>query len=149
MSRRENGMAIGDRMGDTLRDQALIAALTGIISRAAAAILKARAGALATRHKADLSPVTAADEASEAVILEGLALVLPGLAGYLFFPVDPLDGTRELVAGRDEFCVNIALVSDGRARLGLIGSPPLGLLWCPRTPGDGRAGQAAAGGATR
>jgi 3'(2'), 5'-bisphosphate nucleotidase len=129
-------------MGDTLRDQALIDALTGIVSRAAEAILKARAGALATRHKADLSPVTAADEASEAVILERLAHVLPGipvvseeagataeLAGDAYVLVDPLDGTRELVAGRDEFCVNIALVSAGRARLGLIGSPAQGLIW--------------------
>jgi 3'(2'), 5'-bisphosphate nucleotidase len=135
-------MPIGDTMGDILRDQALIEALTGIVSRAAEAIVKARAGALATRHKADRSPVTAADEASEAVILEGLARLLPGipvvseeagataeLAGDAYFLVDPLDGTRELVAGRDEFCVNIALVLAGRARLGLIGSPALGLIW--------------------
>ena len=132
---------MGDRMGDTLRDEALIDALTGIVSRAAAAILKARAGTLATRQKADRTPVTAADEASEAIILEGLAQVLPGvpvvseeagataeLAGDAYLLVDPLDGTRELVAGRDEFCVNIALVSAGRARLGLIGSPALGLI---------------------
>jgi 3'(2'), 5'-bisphosphate nucleotidase len=129
-------------MGATLRDQALIDALTGIVSRAAAAILKARAGALATRHKADRSPVTAADEASEAVILAGLAHVLPGvpvvseeagatreLVGDAYLLVDPLDGTRELVAGRDEFCVNIALVTSGRASLGLIASPALGLIW--------------------
>ncbi len=129
-------------MGNTLRDQALIDALTGIASRAAAAILKARAGALATRHKADRSPVTAADEASESVILEGLAHVLPGvpvvseeagataeLAGDAYLLVDPLDGTRELVAGRDEFCVNIALVTSGRASLGLIASPALGQIW--------------------
>ena len=133
---------MGETMGDTIRDQALIDALTGIVSHAAAAILKARAGTLATRQKADLSPVTAADEASEAVILEGLARVLPGvpvvseeagataeLAGDAYFRVDPLDGTRELVAGRDEFCVNIALVAAGKASLGLIGSPALGLIW--------------------
>jgi 3'(2'), 5'-bisphosphate nucleotidase len=135
-------MPIGDMMGDTLRDQALIEALTGIVSRAAEAIVKARTGALATRHKADRSPVTAADVASEAVILEGLAHVLPGvpvvseeagataeLAGDAYFLVDPLDGTRELVAGREEFCVNLALVLAGRARVGLIGSPALGTIW--------------------
>jgi 3'(2'), 5'-bisphosphate nucleotidase len=145
------GDTMGDRMGDTLRDEALIDALTGIVSRAAAAILKARAGTLATRQKADRSPVTAADEASEAVILEGLAQVLPGvpvvseeagataeLAGDAYLLVDPLDGTRELVAGRDEFCVNIALVSAGRARLGLIGSPALGLIWRTGTQGAER-----------
>jgi 3'(2'), 5'-bisphosphate nucleotidase len=135
-------MATGDTMGNTFRSQALINALTGIVSQAAEAILKTRTGALATRHKADRSPVTAADEASEAVILEGLARVLPGipvvseeagataeLAGDDYLLVDPLDGTRELVAGRDEFCVNIALVSAGKARLGLIGAPAFGLIW--------------------
>jgi 3'(2'), 5'-bisphosphate nucleotidase len=145
-------------MGDSLRDQALIDALTGIVSLAAEAILKARAGTLATRQKADLTPVTAADEASEAVILAGLARVLPGvpvvseeagasaeLAGDAYFLVDPLDGTRELVAGRDEFCVNIALVSGGRACLGLIGSPVLGLIW--RTGAQGAERLALAPGA--
>src|SRR5438093_7648979 len=135
-------------MPDSFRDPALIDALTGIVSRASAAILEARAGALATRQKADRSPVTAADEASEAVILEGLARALPGvptvseeagaatgLKGDTYFLVDPLDGTRELVAGRDEFCVNVALVVAGRPRLGVIGSPVLGLIW--RTSANG------------
>src|SRR5215470_9664297 len=138
-------------MPDTFRDPALIDALTGIVSRAAAAILEARAGKLATRQKADRSPVTAADEASEAVILEGLARTLPGvpvvseeagaaagLTSDTYFLVDPLDGTRELVAGRDEFCVNIALVLAGRARLGLIGSPALGMIWRTGTQGAER-----------
>jgi 3'(2'), 5'-bisphosphate nucleotidase len=144
-------MTLGETMRDILRDQALIDALTGIISRAAAAILKARAGALATRQKADRSPVTAADEASEAVILEGLARVLPGvpvvseeagatgeLSGNACLLVDPLDGTRELVAGRDEFCVNIALVFGERARLGLIASPAQGVIWRTGTQGAER-----------
>src|SRR5262245_46172123 len=135
-------------MPDSFREPALIDALTGIVSRASAAILKARAGTLATRQKADRSPVTGADEASEAVILEGLGRALPGvptvseeagaaagLAGDTYFLVDPLDGTRELVAGRDEFCVNLALVAAGRARLGVIGSPVLGLIW--RTSAQG------------
>jgi 3'(2'), 5'-bisphosphate nucleotidase len=135
---------------DIISDPALIDALTGIVSRAAAAILEARAGGLKTRAKADASPVTLADEASEAVILEGLARTLPGvpvvseeagappeLTGGVFALVDPLDGTRELVAGRDEFCVNLALVSGGRARLGIIASPVLGLVW--RTTAGGGA----------
>jgi len=138
-------------MHERFRDPALIDVLTGIVSRASAAILQARAGALATRQKADRSPVTAADEASEAVILDGLAKALPGvpavseeagasagLAGDTYLLVDPLDGTRELVAGRDEFCVNVALVSAGRPRLGVIGSPVLGLIWRTSTQGAER-----------
>jgi 3'(2'), 5'-bisphosphate nucleotidase len=88
--------------------------------------------------------VTAADHAAETVILAGLSRVLPGVsvvseeaAGRTpplslpdsFVLVDPLDGTRELVAGRDEFTVNIAIVSGGRPVLGLVSAPALGLLW--------------------
>jgi 3'(2'), 5'-bisphosphate nucleotidase len=46
-----------------------------------------------------------------------------------FFLVDPLDGTKEFVAGRTEYTVNIALVTEGTPLLGIIGAPALGLLW--------------------
>jgi len=122
----------------------LLDALTTIVSDAGAAILAARAGSLDARSKADHSPVTAADHAAEAVILAGLARVLPGVAVVseeaaacalpaglpdTFILVDPLDGTRELLAGRDEFTVNIAIVSKGRPQLGLVGAPAQGLIW--------------------
>ncbi|MGD9769703.1 MAG: 3'(2'),5'-bisphosphate nucleotidase CysQ [Pseudolabrys sp.] len=122
----------------------LLDELTTIVSTASAAILKIRAGSLETRTKADLSPVTAADEAAEATILSGLTGVLPGVPviseeaaertppigpGPEFVLVDPLDGTRELVAGRDEFTVNVALVKEGRPYLGIVAAPALGLLW--------------------
>src|SRR5262249_47229674 len=121
-------------------------------SAAAAAILAARAGALEVRTKADLSPVTACDHAAEAVILEGLAGLLPGVgvvseeaagAGpprpspHELVPRPPPDrphppplaGTRELLAGRDEFTMNVALVSGGRPRLGIVAAPAQGILW--------------------
>ena len=127
-------------------DSRLLDELTTLVSAAGAAILAARAGALDARTKADLSPVTAADHAAEAVILEGLARLLPGVsvvseeasaadsalpAGMpdSFVLVDPLDGTRELVAGRDEFTVNVAVVSRGRPRLGIVAAPAQGILW--------------------
>jgi 3'(2'), 5'-bisphosphate nucleotidase len=130
----------------------LLDELTGIVSRAAAAILAARASGLKTRAKADTSPVTAADEASEAIIVEGVAQILPGVAvvseelslreppkrgEHDLVLVDPVDGTRELVAGRDEFCINLALVREGRLRLGIIAAPVLGLIW--RTAAGGGA----------
>ena len=129
--------------GNTEMDR-LLHELAAIVSAASAAILTVRAGALCTRTKADQSPVTAADEAAEAIILEGLARVLPGVpvvseesveraptAGLDrdFVLVDPLDGTRELVAGRDEFTVNIALVMAGRPHLGIVAAPAMGLMW--------------------
>jgi 3'(2'), 5'-bisphosphate nucleotidase len=133
-------------------DAALIGHLTTVVSRAAAAILAARASALNPRTKADQSPVTAADDASEAIIIEGVAKLLPGVpiiseeasaraavaavAGD-FVLVDPVDGTRELVAGRDEFTVNLAMVRAGLPALGIITAPALGLVW--RTAAGGGA----------
>jgi 3'(2'), 5'-bisphosphate nucleotidase len=46
-----------------------------------------------------------------------------------FFLIDPLDGTKEFLAGRSEFTVNLALVTDGAPLLGIVGAPALGLIW--------------------
>jgi 3'(2'), 5'-bisphosphate nucleotidase len=129
---------------DIMAADGLLDELTSIVSAAAAAIIAARAGSLDTRTKADLTPVTAADHAAEAVILEGLARLLPDTCVVSeeavgralpdripdpFILVDPLDGTRELVAGRDEFTINLAIVGGGRPRLGIVAAPAQGLLW--------------------
>jgi 3'(2'), 5'-bisphosphate nucleotidase len=130
----------------------LIDALTGVVSRAGAAVLEARARGLAARVKSDLSPVTAADEAAEAIILDGVRALLPGMPVVSeeeaerirperidgdFVLVDPVDGTRELVAGRDEFTINLAVISGGRPVLGIIAAPAQGLIW--RTAAGGGA----------
>jgi 3'(2'), 5'-bisphosphate nucleotidase len=122
----------------------LLDELTSVVSAAAAAILAARAGALDPRVKPDQSPVTAADEAAEAVILDGLARLLPGVPvvseeaaggapptglGGQFILVDPLDGTRELLAGRDEFTVNVAIIDGGRPTLGIVAAPAQHVIW--------------------
>ncbi len=49
--------------------------------------------------------------------------------GERYFLVDPLDGTRDFIAGLDEYTVNIAFVSDGRPVLGIVTAPALGLIW--------------------
>ena len=119
-------------------------ALTDIVARAAAATLATPFSSVATRIKTDLTPVTAADELSESIILEGLARLLPGVpviaeesVGQMrptqlepsFVIVDPLDGTREFLAGRDEFTVNVAIVTNGVPIAGIIAAPARGLLW--------------------
>ena len=55
-------------------------------------------------------------------------LAEPPYAGALFL-IDPLDGTKEFIAGRQEFTVNIALIADGVPLLGIVGAPALGLVW--------------------
>jgi 3'(2'), 5'-bisphosphate nucleotidase len=118
--------------------------LTGITMQAAAAILDFATDA-GVRSKADGSPVTAADEAAEAIICDGLKRLAPDVpviseehaarekpkpvTGGSYFLVDPLDGTREFIAGRDEYTINIALMTDGAPLFGIICAPALGDLW--------------------
>ena len=117
---------------------ALMDELTRIAMRAAETILDLAIDR-GTRSKADGSPVTAADEAAEAVICDGLQRLAPALpiiseeqasreepqaiSRGSYFLVDPLDGTREFIAGRDEYTINIALISDGMPILGIICAP--------------------------
>ena len=124
---------------------ALLVDLTITAVRAAEAIRQCGAGSL--RHKADGSPVTAADHAAEAVILQDLERLAPdipvvseerwteeprrapGFQSEVYFLIDPLDGTREFIAGRDEFTVNIALIAAGVPALGIIAAPAADLAW--------------------
>jgi 3'(2'), 5'-bisphosphate nucleotidase len=139
---------------------ALLEDLTAIASQAAAAILRVQAAGISVRNKSDASPVTQADEASEAIILAGLARVLPGVAVVseeaaglkattalpdTFLLVDPLDGTREFVAGRDEYTVNIAIVHRGRPVTGIVGAPALDTIWRGVTGGNAERLQLACG----
>jgi 3'(2'), 5'-bisphosphate nucleotidase len=122
----------------------LMDGLTKIAAHAAETIL-ALATTAGVTSKADGSPVTAADVAAEAVICDGLKRLAPGVpiiaeeaaarekpqaievASY--FLVDPLDGTREFIAGRDEYTINIALMTDRMPMLGVICAPAVGGLW--------------------
>ncbi len=123
--------------------ETLLAALTELVLRAGAAIVAIDRGKLAIEGKSDGSPVTAADLAADRIIAEGLArlcgdvpvvseervtLATPPYHDS-FFLVDPLDGTKEFIAGRDEFTVNLALVTQGVPLLGIVGAPALGLVW--------------------
>ncbi|MGJ8603170.1 MAG: 3'(2'),5'-bisphosphate nucleotidase CysQ [Marivita sp.] len=88
------------------------------------------------RAKSDDSPVTAADEAADALISAGLRAAFPELALITeeqadthkltardFLIVDPLDGTKEFIHRRGDFTVNIALVEDGVPTRGVVYAP--------------------------
>lgn len=92
--------------------------------------------------KDDRSPLTEADLAAHRVLTSGLAALMPSLpvlseesadavptaerlAWSRYWLVDPLDGTREFVKHNDEFTVNIALIDDGHAVLGIVYAPAL------------------------
>jgi 3'(2'), 5'-bisphosphate nucleotidase len=116
------------------------------------AIMEIYRGECAVSHKADESPVTAADHAAEDIILRGLREAYPDIPcvaeeevagghlppelGNAFFLVDPLDGTKEFINKRPDFTVNIALVRNHVPEIGVVYAPAAGKLF------GGRPGRA-------
>jgi 3'(2'), 5'-bisphosphate nucleotidase len=93
--------------------------------------------------KSDSTPLTAADLAAHEILVRGLApLGLPVLSEESaalelckrrdwrrYWLVDPLDGTREFLERTGEFTINIALVEDHKAVLGVIAVPLQGRIY--------------------
>lgn len=99
-----------------------------------------RISALNTTSKADGSPVTAADLASDRAIRRLLAqdfkdsaIVSEESPGALrsdhYLLVDPLDGTREFIAGTGEFAICIAEIEQERPVAGVILAPEQRIAW--------------------
>jgi len=96
-----------------------------------------RRGSPEVMNKADDTPVTVADTASQAILTSFLQRtglpVISEEAEVMDFEtrklweycwlIDPLDGTREFIAGTDEFTINIGLVRRGRPVAGVIYIP--------------------------
>ena len=96
--------------GQAIVDEVLLAKLSAEVAVAAAATL---ASARTVRLKPDRTPVTDADERSQDILLKAMARLMPGIAvvseelpirpsrlGDVFALIDPLDGTKEFIAGR-------------------------------------------------
>ena len=101
------------------------------------------------KTKGDLSPVTEADEAADALISAGLTAAFPDVmlvteeqadshaqTGGTFLIVDPLDGTKEFVQRRGDFTVNIAYVVDGVPVRGVVYAPAKGRLFYTNAAGQ-------------
>lgn len=96
-------------------------------------------------NKGDKSPVTSIDIAVDRFLNQQLRPLMPG-AGWLseetadnmtrldyryLWVVDPIDGTRSLIAGHPEFCISVGLVETGVGPLlGIIANPSTGELFC-------------------
>ena len=102
----------------------------------------------AIRTKSDQSPVTAADEAADSLISEGLRVAFPDVTlvteeqaashstrADTFLIVDPLDGTKEFINRRGDFTVNIAYVENGIPRRGVVYAPAKGRMFYTRADG--------------
>lgn len=101
------------------------------------------------KSKSDNSPVTAADEAADALISAGLRAEFPDVmlvteeqadshtkTGATFLIVDPLDGTKEFINRRGDFTVNIALVEDGVPTRGVVYAPAKKRMFYTRADGQ-------------
>jgi 3'(2'), 5'-bisphosphate nucleotidase len=118
-------------------DKSLWGEIEKIAIEAGKKTLKYRSNDIVSRQKYDGSPVTDADFASNKHILTRLSKLcqihilteeavtdIDLLNGYCFV-VDPLDGTKSFISGRDDFCVNIGLLKDGEPFAGVIFAPLL------------------------
>jgi 3'(2'), 5'-bisphosphate nucleotidase len=120
----------------------LIPAVIALVRAAGAATLPHLRANVAVTEKADASPVTAADMAAHHLLNDGLVALDPSIpvlseeAANIalseraqwtrWWLVDPLDGTKEFIAGSEEFTVNVALIERGRVVFGVVGIPANG-----------------------
>tara|TARA_R110000787_G_scaffold156781_11_gene270685 strand:+ start:2879 stop:3760 length:882 start_codon:yes stop_codon:yes gene_type:complete len=101
------------------------------------------------KSKSDDSPVTAADEAADQIISDGLRAAFPDVmlvteeqsathstSGDTFLIVDPLDGTKEFIHRRGDFTVNIALVEGGVPTRGVVYAPAKGRMFFTMADGQ-------------
>jgi histidinol-phosphatase len=118
-------------------------------ARAAGVVLQSYARKIPpVKMKADRSPVTVADRASEALIRRRLCAAFPndgflgeesgctaGKSGRQWI-VDPLDGTRPFIRGIPTWSVLVALEADGDPVVGVIHLPAMGIT-CWASHGNG------------
>jgi 3'(2'), 5'-bisphosphate nucleotidase len=123
----------------------LIPAVIELVRQAGAAILPYWRADVTVSEKADASPVTAADLAAHHLLNDGLLALAPNIPVLSeeaadialsergqwsrWWLVDPLDGTKEFIAGSEEFTVNVALIEQGRVVFGVVGIPATGLCY--------------------
>ena len=110
-------------------------------AREAGATALAMQGAVSETSKSDGSPVTQGDLAADAIIRHHLSLAFPAdailseeypdssarLSCPRLWIVDPIDGTKDYLAGAAEWAVQVALAIDGRLVLGVLDLPGEGL----------------------
>lgn len=105
--------------------------------------------ALEVWEKTPGNPVSAVDLAVDSFLKRELKALLPAagwlseetadaparLDGGLIWLVDPIDGTRDYIRGRDGWAISVALVNASRPLLGMLYAPSRrrgegGELWC-------------------
>ena len=125
----------------------LLPKVVALVEEAGAFVMRHYETDVTVSEKADASPVTAADEAAEAILARGLRELTPEIpivaeeemargatdpsaaAAELFWLVDPLDGTKEFIKKNGEFTLNVGLVQAGQPLLGVVAAPAIDTSW--------------------
>ena len=100
--------------------------------------------------KEDKSPVSNGDLKVNELITNKISEITPNLPivseetvdlskknkSKIFWLIDPIDGTKEYIAGKDEYTLNAALIIDKVPVLGLVGVPKKNRLFFTYSPGE-------------
>ena len=100
--------------------------------------------------KEDRSPVSNGDLRANELISRRISEVTPNIpiiseetvdlkiknTSKVFWLIDPIDGTKEYIAGKDEYTINAALVVNKVPVLGLVGAPKKNRLFFSYSPGE-------------
>ena len=100
--------------------------------------------------KEDRSPVSNGDLAVNELITNKIKELTPNLPiiseetvnlkiknkAKIFWLIDPIDGTKEYIAGKDEYTLNAALIINTVPVLGLVGVPKKDRLFYSYNPGE-------------
>jgi len=124
-------------------ESSLLTAVAAVAAEASALALRRWRGEFRRWSKGDASPVSEVDLAVDAFLREHLTALDPH-AGWLseetadapdrlacqrVWVVDPIDGTRDFIRGREGWCVSVALIERGRVVLGVLDAPARGEVW--------------------
>ena len=124
---------------DNIRLETLVNPVREIAEQAGSEIMKIYQEGFDVEHKKDHSPLTSADLAAHNLIIERLQKLTPDIPilseessaipyeersiWINYWLIDPLDGTREFIKRNGEFTVNIALITNQTASLGVVYIP--------------------------
>ena len=144
---------MSERLIADLNSGRLAETLADIAEDAARVIMPYWRSGVVAELKGDASPVTQADREAEALILARLAALwpeakavaeeqvaageAPEALGEFYWLIDPLDGTRGFVEGRESFTVNIALIRGDAPVAGVVTAPATQVTWRSGAPGAG------------
>ena len=100
--------------------------------------------------KEDKSPVSNGDLLVNEIVSKKISELTPNIkiiseetvdlnvknTSKVFWLIDPIDGTKEYIAGKDEYTINAALIIDKVPVLGLVGAPKKNRLFFTYGPGE-------------